>query len=387
MTVESIFFALLRKAICQEKLNDSVAAACTPEALEEVYTLALKHDLAHLVGYALKNLEMPDSDASAKLKKAQMMAIYRYARLDYEYERICDLLEAEGIPFIPLKGSVLRTYYPESWMRTSCDIDILVKEEMLDAAVSVLEERLKFTNEGKNDHDISLFSESGVHLELHYLAIDRKQFPEAQAVMATIWKHAENKEEKKYHKVLSDEMFYFYHIIHMAKHVANGGCGVRPFLDLWIMNHQCEHDCSRRVALLRTGKLLKFSSVAEKLSEIWFSGAATDAMSQKLERYILDGGTYGCWKNQVRVKHTRMGGRTRYLLYKIFLPYEQLKCHYPILQKYKLLVPVFEVRRWFRLLFFGGMKRSVNEMLESAEKTDEENVVSDDFLKYLGFVE
>ena len=33
------------------------------------------------------------------------------------------------IPFLPLKGSVIRQYYPEPWMRTSCDIDILVDFE------------------------------------------------------------------------------------------------------------------------------------------------------------------------------------------------------------------------------------------------------------------
>ena len=52
-------------------------------------------------------------------------AIYRHAQLSYEYVAVCDALETAQIPFIPLKGSVLRKWYPEPWMRTSCDIDIL----------------------------------------------------------------------------------------------------------------------------------------------------------------------------------------------------------------------------------------------------------------------
>ena len=46
-----------------------------------------------------------------------------------EYENLCSAFEKAQIPFLPLKGSVIRKYYPEAWMRTSCDIDILVHDE------------------------------------------------------------------------------------------------------------------------------------------------------------------------------------------------------------------------------------------------------------------
>ncbi|MBO4954226.1 MAG: nucleotidyltransferase family protein, partial [Clostridia bacterium] len=36
------------------------------------------------------------------------------------------------IDFMPLKGAVIRQYYPEPWMRTSCDIDIHVKKDRLE---------------------------------------------------------------------------------------------------------------------------------------------------------------------------------------------------------------------------------------------------------------
>ena len=41
----------------------------------------------------------------------------------------CNALEKAQIPFVPLKGSVIRKYYPEAWMRTSSDIDVLVHKE------------------------------------------------------------------------------------------------------------------------------------------------------------------------------------------------------------------------------------------------------------------
>ncbi|MBQ3640290.1 MAG: hypothetical protein II955_07195, partial [Clostridia bacterium] len=57
------------------------------------------------------------------------------------------------------------------------------------------------------------------------------------------------------------------------------------------------------------------------------------------------------------------------------LPYRVLKFHYPILKKHKWLLPFMEIRRWFKLIFKGGLKRSTNEMKinqsMSAEKQSE----------------
>ena len=53
-------------------------------------------------------------------------------------------------------------------MRTSCDIDILVREQDIDTAAQAIGEKLGYRYESKNYHDISLKSESGVHLELHF---------------------------------------------------------------------------------------------------------------------------------------------------------------------------------------------------------------------------
>ena len=36
-------------------------------------------------------------------------------------------------------------------------------------------------------------------------------------------------------KRVSNEDFYIYHIIHMAKHFINGGIGIVHILDIWIM--------------------------------------------------------------------------------------------------------------------------------------------------------
>ena len=134
MYTQSVLFQLLRIAVCGEAVTEQLKTACTPEMLEAVYDLAARHDLAHLVGQAASKLDLADSEILEKCKKTAMHALMRYMQLNYEYEQVCQVLEQEKIPFIPLKGSVLRNDYPEPWMRTSCDVDIL-QQELIGAGV------------------------------------------------------------------------------------------------------------------------------------------------------------------------------------------------------------------------------------------------------------
>ena len=135
MTESTILFALLRHQICGESVCEEVRQAITPEILPRVYRLAAAHDLAHLAGQSLSQLKLlGDDEISQKFKQAAMQAVYRYVQLNFEYEQACAVLEKAKIPFMPLKGSVLRDSYPEAWMRTSSDMDILVKPEKLEDA-------------------------------------------------------------------------------------------------------------------------------------------------------------------------------------------------------------------------------------------------------------
>ena len=162
--------------IAYEVCGRELAAQAPPlsgEELEKLYRLSKAHDLAHLVGDALIRHDLiRDEEIRAKFQKQTILALFRYEKINHELCRLRAVLNAARIPFIPLKGSVLRQYYPEPWMRTSCDIDILVKKEDLDRAVALLVEEAAYRQQSKNSHDVGLFSESGVHLELHYGLIE-----------------------------------------------------------------------------------------------------------------------------------------------------------------------------------------------------------------------
>lgn len=130
-----VMFALLRSAVCGGLLSSEEISLYSPDILPKITSLAQKHDVIHLIVFALKKNGLLD-ESSKNLESKMLTAVYRCEKLKYELTKLCAALEQAEIPFIPLKGAVLRQYYPEPWMRTSCDIDVLVHEEDLQRAVS-----------------------------------------------------------------------------------------------------------------------------------------------------------------------------------------------------------------------------------------------------------
>ena len=292
-----------------------------------------------------------------------LLAFYRYEKINFELGRLLRTLDEAQVPFVPLKGAVLQQYYPEPWMRTSCDIDVLVHEEDLQRAVFYLTDNHGYSYTSQSSHDVSIFSQNGTHIELHYDILGDNTIDSSETVLKKIWDVAVRSDNGKYQHELPDEMFYFYHIAHMAKHfVSTGGCGIRPFLDIWILNHCVDFDREKRDKLLSDGGLNVFARRAELLSEVWFGNAEHTEITKQMEAYILRGGMYGTNANRIAVQQQKKGGKVKYALSKIFIPYNVIKFHYPILQKHRWLTPIMEVRRWGKLIFCGHLKRTVKEL-------------------------
>ena len=269
-------------------------------------------------------------------------------------------------------------------MRTSCDIDILVHNEDLEKAISYLTENLKYVEKDRATHDVSLFSPTGIHVELHFDLVEEGRANLANTVLETVWSNVVLKEEYGYWYEMTDPFFYFYHIAHMAKHFETGGCGIRPFIDLWLLDTVADGDGNYRDALIQSGELLRFAQAARKLSRVWFGGEEMDDLLSQMQDFILRGGIYGTAENRVALHQSNMGGRIGYILSRIFIPFAKLKRYYPILEKHPWLMPVMQVRRWF-MLFNPDIAQMAKRELATNRSLEKDN--ADDmslFLKNIG---
>ena len=359
---------MLRTEICGFDIKDGPQSSIDSNQLQALYDLSKWHDMTHIVAQAIEKMDIQaDAAVLEAFQKQQMLALFRHQRVQFELDRLCQVLEAAKIKYIPLKGAVLRNYYPEPWMRLSCDTDILVLQEDLPAAVECITQKLGYSKGTEGHHDCSMTSEGGVLLELHFDLIEESYYPAFSNVLSDVWSYAELKKGYEYQYELRDEFFYFYHIAHMAKHFESGGCGIRPFLDLWILDHRLEYDAEARKTLLERGNLCVFAQAAGRLANVWFSGEAHDDFLSLMETYVLFGGVYGNLKNGIAVKRSKTSqSKLQYLMRRLFPPYKMLRSKYPVLQKHFYLAPVFVVYRWVRWLFRGNHERTGAELVLNA---------------------
>ena len=343
--------------------------------MRRVYELSMRHDVSHLVGSALDKLGMlPEGEIGEGFNKALLLAVHRCSKIDFEYKRICQLFESEKIPFIPLKGSVMKNYYPKRWHRTSCDIDILVRESDLDRAEAALEEKLSFISEKtRNSHDVILNSKGGVHLELHFNI--GKNLEYLDRLLLKVWDYASPKAEGSYEHTVTEEYFLFHQVAHLTNNFVRGGCGFRAFLDLYILFERGAYDKAAFDEMIRTCEIEDFYKEVVRLVEIWFRGGEKTAMSERMSSYILMGGAYGTTENRISTVLEKQGGKRRYILKRIFMPYDLLKEQYPVLKKHRWLLPVCWVRRWIKIIFKGRLASSVSE-LKSINSVDEDRASS-----------
>lgn len=345
-----IIFSLLRNALFETGIEEDVKETIV-ECSDDIYRLSKHHDVAHLVSFAIEKnkIRLPVTDLTKKFKKRHPIAMIRYEAANQMYGQVCEVFENEGVPFIPLKGSVIRKYYPEPWMRTSCDIDILIKEEDLNRAVKLLQERYSFSSDNHRDfHDVSLFSDNGTHLELHFNILENMK--DVDTVLSRVWEFAKPSGEESYMYELQPEFLIYHVLAHMSYHVLNGGCGIRSFIDLYLLEKYLKYNEEILIGLCKQGGLSNFKIEVEKLAFTWMENKDCDDRTKLFSEYILSGGVYGNSETASAINHVKNGSKVKYIFTRVFQSYDIMKEKYPVLKKHRWLMPVCQVRRWFYIL-------------------------------------
>jgi len=359
-------FLILRQVIRQEPAASSISL--TQEEFDTLMKVSKRHEVQPLVAYGLL--------LAGGLTQAQEQScrglIYRtmvyQERMERELRRTSSLLEAAGISYMPLKGAVIRKFYPEPWLRTSGDIDILVRD--MDQALALLTEN-GYVRKSEDTHGITLISPGGVAFELHFLLMEKEKNPRISALLDQIWEYAHPVEDSCRFE-MEPEILYFYHIAHMSNHMMCGGCGIRFFVDIWLLKEKLLTDNAKKEKMLQEGGIAVFSAQAEALSQMWFDTCQPDPVTLALEEYILNGGIYGSRNNMLMIRRGKTEKAVQYYLLRLFLPYRQMTQLYPELKTHPWLLPVYWVRRW--ITRFTNRKNLGNAL---QELTLDQNSVAD----------
>ena len=124
---------------------------CDKMNLDKVLKLARNHSLSAAAAIALENAGI----ISGEFREEKFKAVRRLSLLNTERGKVLSKLEDSGIWYLPLKGIVLKDYYPKTAMREMSDNDILFDCEKYEEVKDIMEGLgFKCKLYGKTNHDV-----------------------------------------------------------------------------------------------------------------------------------------------------------------------------------------------------------------------------------------
>lgn len=330
--------------------------------LEQLYQRSCEHSVEALIGMVLKQ-------AGVSLQKEWNERIAKAVRkvllFDAERAKLLSFMEQKGIWYLPLKGVILKEYYPAIGMRQMSDNDILFDYSFSKEIQKYMEEQgYKAISIGKGMQDIYK-KEPVYNFEMHGGLYEPLYNRDWEVYYREIKKKLILNSGASYGYHFTDEDFYIYIISHAYKHYIRNGIGIRTLLDIYVYlkaKHQkldyiyIEQECAilgivefeyqnRKLCEKIFG--LDFSNEIERLDE------NLSVEDKEMLDYYFSSGVHGSMergvKNRVkRFMEQNVGVTMLYYFWKRLFPdVEVIKQNYPHVYKHKLLLPlVYVYRLW-----------------------------------------
>ena len=334
--VRDVLFPVIRRGL----LLTSMPITLSESDCEYLIRIGERQSILPVIWYGVKDLDLP-GDWSEKLKERCLKDIYRFANRDYIIEKTGQLFNDAGITYVLLKGTVLKDFYPEEWIRTCYDVDILVHKEDVDCAIDLIEKNMDFKVEKYNYHDVSMFGNQ-ISLELHFSI--KENMESIDSLLSRVWDYAQPTGEGQLYK-LTPEYQIFHIIAHMSYHMVHGGLGIRPFIDLWLLQKNTVYDKSILNEMCKSCGILKFYEACCEILDVWMNAKEHTETTAMLEQYCLRGGAFGSIQINEAAKQRKHQGIS-YLLRRVFKNNKLLSDEYSGYKEKSNSAFFYQLKRW-----------------------------------------
>ena len=349
------------------------------EDVQEIERIASRQSILYIAIVGITNLGYSEL-LTESMRNHVPKAIYDYVQRRESLNSVASALEEANIDYIPLKGSVIRDLYPQACMRTSSDIDVLVRKDSLEDAIAAIESKTDLKHFLYTNHDVQ-FQNRRLQLELHFSL--KSNLEALDQVLDKAWEYS-YPEQNGSRYLFTPEFQIFYIMAHAAKHlIKGGGIGIRPMLDFWLLRTKTQFDEAEVEKLCTQADLLKYYRACCRLTSVWFERREHDSVTREFEKLVISGGVLGSRHARI-VAHSRKNNGAKYVLSRICLPSKKLQSMYPICEKHPILTPFYQVVRWSRLLN-PSKRKEIRQELRQARKIDTDEIERYDYLlKNLG---
>lgn len=375
-----MLLVLMRRALHKEWNKEIVF---DPDCnLEKLRDMIQRQSLAVMVYPVLKQQkEEPWGRLKAAVKPLYDKNIHCGLIQEYEIQNLLDGMERDGVDCLPMKGWIMREYYPEPQMRSMGDFDVLIRKLDSGAMRKWMEQRgYKAVKIYQAFHD-EYSKPPCMYVELHRSLMDKEGLPfaeiqEMDTLEASFWKPDRLTEGKKHIYRLTDEWFYLHQVSHFYKHFTYAGTGIRQLADLYLFLGQKSRtlDWAYVDQQLERMQILAFSKRMMQIAQACFEGKDLDENARQVVQYLTGAGIYGSSKQLENWQILREGGqsfeqsRRKYFLSRSFPSLEKMKNRYHILDKFPWILPFFWGTRIVRVVFWERFK--VRRMMDCQSQAE-----------------
>ena len=303
------------------------------EELKEILSLSKSNNILIVSYLALKNdgVVFPDQ-VEKNLNLFYTQNIRKTALFEEERKALYKYMNERQISFLPLKGILINTLYPDYGTREFADNDILFDQKHKKEIKEFFVNRgYEVESYGKYVHDTYL-KKPVYNFEMHRILFQDTSRNKTMKVFENYYKdfleHALVKDG--YERKVSDEDFFLYFLCHFYKHYSNGGAGIRTLLDIRI--YLIKHPDMDRNYLNQEYKKMNIQSFVDSILSLidhLFLGKELSKEEKDILVSMVDSGTYGNIETNVK-NNMKKKTKTQYILSRIFPPLSFYKSTYPI---------------------------------------------------------
>ncbi|MBQ3383952.1 MAG: nucleotidyltransferase family protein [Erysipelotrichaceae bacterium] len=306
--------------------------------MDSIKKIGYQHKINGLLATALEK-----TDDSDYWKKEKNKSIRRTMMFDAERAELFDFLENNHIWYLPLKGIIISRYYPEYGIRDFSDNDILFDQNYQEMVYEY------FTGRG---YDVKTYKSGNLdiyvkppvynfemHISLFNKYSGQNQLDYYENLSALV-KHIEGKSELR----LDNDDFYVYFMAHSVKHYSNKGTGLRTLVDTYLLNKKLNLNLEYINKQFAEMDILKEAEELKDLAIAVFDNLELTEDQKIVFEKICFMGAYGNYQTRVD-NHLARKTKLKYLSERIFIPADKIKFRYPLVYKYRILLPGFYLYR------------------------------------------
>ena len=380
-----ILLALLQKSLWGHKYENII-----PIDWESVSRIAKEQGVTSFIYDGTKNSgrKVPD-EIRQSWKNHIFASAFQNERLLVAQNAVVYAFKQANIPVAVLKGSSVARYYPHPELRALGDIDFLInKSDICSAKELLLREGYK---ESELEHDFhTAFSKNGVCIELHEQVTVFPDTPGGQAAHEVAKGFLERLDIGSMcgydFPVLSRADQALSLLLHMVRHMFEGGIGLRQLCD-WMVFVAAEGSrfADDVCPILKQCGLLEFAEISSKTC-VRYLGLApsfcswSSEVDEKICELFIDsvfsGGNMGSADadamGSLFTDEKSMGDDTSPLISFMRKINRVIYKRFPFVERFKLLLPVFWLYLPIRYLARSATgrrpKKSLKKVVGTAKK-------------------